>query len=142
MYDSLGLFGAPFLYKYIMRYFLFLSLLVNLAIITAAIFGIIRIPLVDQHLAKTAPIETITTTVTVHYVNDLSQIPANKGKSANDRLYGMAKWNAWDATTPRTCEIYVQKPKNRLDLTRMATMGHELLHCTDGHFHPPNIEAE
>ena len=49
------------------------------------------------------------------------------------RILGCSKWR--DAGGQRTCTIYAPAPRNENDLQRFATLGHELMHCTDGNWH-------
>jgi len=49
------------------------------------------------------------------------------------RILGCSKWR--DVAGQRTCTIYAQAPRNEADLQRFATLGHELMHCTDGNWH-------
>lgn len=34
-----------------------------------------------------------------------------------------------------TCVIHARRPRSENDATRLTTLGHELLHCTDGPWH-------
>ena len=49
------------------------------------------------------------------------------------RILGCSKWR--DIGGQRTCTIYAQAPRDERDLQRFATLGHELMHCTDGNWH-------
>ena len=49
------------------------------------------------------------------------------------RIMGCSKWR--EAGGQRTCTIYAQAPRNETDVQRFATLGHELMHCTDGNWH-------
>ena len=49
------------------------------------------------------------------------------------RIMGCSKWR--EAGGQRTCTIYAQAPRNESDVQRFATLGHELMHCTDGNWH-------
>ena len=49
------------------------------------------------------------------------------------RILGCSKWR--DVGGQRTCTIYAQAPRDERDLQRFATLGHELMHCTDGNWH-------
>jgi hypothetical protein len=49
------------------------------------------------------------------------------------RIMGCSKWR--DVGGQRTCTIYAQTPRNETDVQRFATLGHELMHCTDGNWH-------
>jgi hypothetical protein len=49
---------------------------------------------------------------------------------------GCARWSEPAAQGgPRICSIYAPAPRNERDLERFATLGHELMHCFDGHWH-------
>ena len=47
---------------------------------------------------------------------------------------GFATWSRV-GKEPLTCNIHVVVPKSENDNGRMATWGHELLHCVHGRFH-------
>jgi len=49
------------------------------------------------------------------------------------RILGCSKWR--DSGGQRTCTIYAPTPRSETDLQRFATLGHELMHCTDGAWH-------
>lgn len=49
------------------------------------------------------------------------------------RILGCSKWR--ESEGQRTCTIYAPAPRNEKDLQRFATLGHELMHCTDGAWH-------
>ena len=49
------------------------------------------------------------------------------------RIMGCSKWR--DVGGQRTCTIYARAPRDERDLQRFATLGHELMHCTDGAWH-------
>ena len=49
------------------------------------------------------------------------------------RIMGCSKWR--DVGGQRTCTIYAQTPRTEADVQRFATLGHELMHCTDGNWH-------
>ena len=49
------------------------------------------------------------------------------------KILGCSKWREVDGQ--RTCTIYSQAPRNEADVQRFATLGHELMHCTDGNWH-------
>ena len=36
----------------------------------------------------------------------------------------------------RVCEIFVPKPNGQNDYKWLTNLGHEILHCTDGDYHP------
>lgn len=46
---------------------------------------------------------------------------------------GYAVWV--DINKKRKCTIWAVKPYNADDFKHLNTLGHELLHCTDGHYH-------
>ena len=39
------------------------------------------------------------------------------------------------ASSARVCTIYAPEPRDERDLQRMATLGHELMHCFEGNWH-------
>jgi hypothetical protein len=49
------------------------------------------------------------------------------------RILGCSKWR--EQGGQRTCTIYAPVPRSESDLQRFATLGHELMHCTDGAWH-------
>ncbi len=49
------------------------------------------------------------------------------------RILGCSKWRAEGGQ--RTCTIYAPAPRDERDKERFATLGHELMHCTDGNWH-------
>ena len=49
------------------------------------------------------------------------------------RIAGCSKWS--EAGKQRTCTIYAATPRDERDKERFATLGHELMHCTDGAWH-------
>ena len=49
------------------------------------------------------------------------------------RILGCSKWR--DVAGQRTCTIYARAPRDERDVQRFATLGHELMHCTDGNWH-------
>jgi hypothetical protein len=49
------------------------------------------------------------------------------------RIAGCSKWS--EAGGQRTCTIYASTPRDERDKERFATLGHELMHCTDGAWH-------
>jgi len=46
-------------------------------------------------------------------------------------ILGCSRWSA----EQRRCEIYAPAPRSEADVQRFATLGHELLHCFEGHWH-------
>ena len=55
------------------------------------------------------------------------------GKRELFKILGCSKWR--EEGGQRTCTIYAQAPRNEADTQRFATLGHELMHCTDGNWH-------
>ena len=51
------------------------------------------------------------------------------------KLRGCSTWTVTDAAGQRTCSIYAPAPASERDTQAFATLGHELLHCFDGHWH-------
>jgi hypothetical protein len=49
------------------------------------------------------------------------------------KILGCSKWR--EASGQRTCTIYAPAPRDERDRERFATLGHELMHCTDGNWH-------
>ena len=49
------------------------------------------------------------------------------------KILGCSKWR--EDAGQRTCTIYAPAPRDERDKERFATLGHELLHCTDGNWH-------
>jgi hypothetical protein len=49
------------------------------------------------------------------------------------RVMGCSRWREADGR--RTCTIYAAAPRSEADTQRFATLGHELMHCTDGSWH-------
>ena len=47
------------------------------------------------------------------------------------KTQGCAQWK-----DPNNCVIYTKAPRNAEDRRTMETLGHEMLHCFAGHFHP------
>lgn len=86
--------------------------------------------------------EPITVTVTL-YENraDLNRayIRLTGEREYRGELWGFARWNEWKGTEPEgseyTCSIHSFAPRNRDD-NAVLTLGHELLHCLYGEYHP------
>jgi len=55
------------------------------------------------------------------------------GKRELFKILGCSKWR--EDGGRRTCTIYAQAPRDERDKERFATLGHELMHCTDGNWH-------
>jgi hypothetical protein len=51
------------------------------------------------------------------------------------RILGCSKWRDSGKPDVRTCAIYAPMPRDEHDTARMATLGHELMHCFDGNWH-------
>jgi hypothetical protein len=51
------------------------------------------------------------------------------------KILGCSKWNEVRPDGSRVCSIYAPPPRDERDLQRMATLGHELMHCFDGNWH-------
>jgi hypothetical protein len=51
------------------------------------------------------------------------------------RILGCSKWNDVRPDGSRVCSIYAPMPRNERDTERLATLGHELMHCFDGSWH-------
>ncbi|HEX7052841.1 MAG TPA: hypothetical protein VF211_02760 [Burkholderiales bacterium] len=51
------------------------------------------------------------------------------------RILGCSKWNEARADGARVCTIYAPMPRSERDTERLATLGHELMHCFDGRWH-------
>jgi hypothetical protein len=55
------------------------------------------------------------------------------GKREIFKILGCSKWRQDGGQ--RTCTIYAPTPRDERDKERFATLGHELMHCTDGNWH-------
>lgn len=51
------------------------------------------------------------------------------------RVLGCSRWNDVRPDGSRVCTIYAPMPRSERDSERMATLGHELMHCFDGSWH-------
>jgi hypothetical protein len=51
------------------------------------------------------------------------------------RVLGCSKWNDVRRDGSRVCSIYAPMPRSERDTERLATLGHELMHCFDGSWH-------
>jgi len=58
------------------------------------------------------------------------------------KLRGCSTWTATDSTGQRICSIYAPAPASERDTQALATLGHELLHCFDGHWQVPRTPFE
>ena len=57
------------------------------------------------------------------------------GRAELFRILGCSKWNDVRADGSRVCSIYAPMPRSERDTERLATLGHELMHCFDGSWH-------
>ena len=57
------------------------------------------------------------------------------GRSELFRVLGCSKWNDVRPDGSRVCSIYAPMPRSERDTERLATLGHELMHCFDGGWH-------
>jgi len=78
------------------------------------------------------------TTMPVHVVwQNVDDVQATceeiSGRREVFRILGCSKWR--EVAGQRTCTIYAQAPRDERDVQRFATLGHELMHCTDGNWH-------
>jgi len=60
---------------------------------------------------------------------------ALSGRTELFRIRGCSKWNDTRADGSRVCSIYAPMPRSERDTERLATLGHELMHCFDGAWH-------
>lgn len=67
----------------------------------------------------------------VQWVDSRADLP----KTYNADVNGTAVW--FDANGQRYCTIYMIKPYGLNDFQGLQTLGHEVLHCTEGRFHNP-----
>jgi len=51
------------------------------------------------------------------------------------KLRGCSTWTETGKNGQRICSIYAPAPASERDTQAFATLGHELLHCFDGHWH-------
>ena len=70
--------------------------------------------------------------VTIQWVESESEIPVDARNYRGD-VDGYSVW--FDRGGTRHCIIYAYKPYNVDDFNNLNSLGHELLHCTDGHYH-------
>ena len=69
-------------------------------------------------------------------VDDPQAACANvSGRRELFRVLGCSKWNDVRPDGSRVCSIYAPMPRSERDTERLATLGHELLHCFDGSWH-------
>jgi hypothetical protein len=95
------------------------------------------IPLVFLLLAACATTKDEAATP-VHIVwNQVDDVQAAcegaSGKRELFKILGCSKWR--EDGGRRTCTIYAPAPRDERDKERFATLGHELMHCTDGNWH-------
>ena len=57
------------------------------------------------------------------------------GRKEFFRVLGCSKWNEVNADGARVCSIYAPMPRDERDVQRLATLGHELMHCFEGNWH-------
>lgn len=57
------------------------------------------------------------------------------GRREMFRVLGCSKWNDVRRDGSRVCSIYAPMPRSERDTERLATLGHELMHCFDGSWH-------
>jgi hypothetical protein len=57
------------------------------------------------------------------------------GRTELFRILGCSKWNDVAEDGARVCSIYAPMPRSEHDTERLATLGHELMHCFDGRWH-------
>jgi len=50
-------------------------------------------------------------------------------------IRGCSTWADGFRSGERVCNIYVPAPKSEMDTQKLATLGHELMHCFDGNWH-------
>ena len=71
-----------------------------------------------------------------HRVDDPQAACQNASKRVElFRVLGCSKWNDVQADGSRICSIYAPMPRSERDTERLATLGHELMHCFDGSWH-------
>lgn len=80
-------------------------------------------PVTPEHLLQY-------TTIKVHYLTE--PLLDDNGEEYD----GLATWILNEARTMSFCEIWIPVPMQTLGDADMDTMGHELLHCLGGEFHP------
>ena len=66
----------------------------------------------------------------VIWVDSAGDIPSYIGEANGAAVY-------YDVGGQRYCTVYAFKPHNLDDFRALQTLGHEVLHCTDGEFHNP-----
>ena len=83
------------------------------------------------HEKPLPPSEFTDLIVDVNWVDSYDDIP----RYASEHVGGAAIY--YEVDGKRYCSIYTVKPYNAGDFENLNTLGHELLHCTDGNFHNP-----
>ena len=66
----------------------------------------------------------------VIWVDSAGDIPSYIGEANGAAVY-------YDVGGQRYCTVYAFKPHSLDDFRALQTLGHEVLHCTDGKFHNP-----
>lgn len=64
-----------------------------------------------------------TTQLTVHFVRDVDEILLFCPHLTGGTYYGCSKQGLG------TCDVYLQQPSDFNDVSRLATLGHEVWHC-------------
>lgn len=91
------------------------------------------------HEKPLPPSEATDVRLQVAWVDSIADIP----KTYNADVNGASVW--FDVSDQRYCTIYMIKPYGLNDFAGLQTLGHEVLHCTEGAFHNPgysNFGAE
>lgn len=70
--------------------------------------------------------------LTVKWVHSEYEIPRNNNDWRTTTV-GAAEY--FDLDGKRYCTVYLFKPYNDNDFKALNTLGHEILHCTDGAYH-------
>ena len=82
------------------------------------------------HEKPLPPSEATHIDLDVVWVETESDLPGYISEASGAAVY-------FDIDDKRYCTIYAIKPYNLDDFKHLNTLGHELLHCTDGNFHNP-----
>lgn len=70
--------------------------------------------------------------LTVYYTDNIDEkYKSLVSKTDSYNREGFSIWYPED----KECVVYSKKPRSMNDSDRFVTLGHELLHCTDGSFH-------
>ena len=83
------------------------------------------------HEKPLPPSEATEVLLDVRWVESVDDIPIPY--VARRDVEGYTVWV--DINDKRKCTIWAVKPYNADDFKHLNTLGHELLHCTDGHYH-------